>query len=138
MNKHLCLKNEQWLDDKLLKRLDNIEAGLQELLSKLPKQQKNENDFMLVEEAVSILGVNRQTVYRLISSGMLKAFKRTKRNYILRSDLDDFITRGFNQETITEASAINDLIASDSAPQTCAEVSEIIILKKKGGKNNGN
>ena len=100
-------------------RLDNIEAGLQELLSNLPKQKKNESDYMLVEEAVSILGVNRQTVYRLISSGMLKAFKRTKRNYILRSDLDDFIKRG-------------------SSEQIKSEVSEIIILKKKGGENNGN
>jgi hypothetical protein len=42
----------------LEERLTTIEAGLQELLSNLPKQKKSHTNYMLVEEAASILAVS--------------------------------------------------------------------------------
>ena len=52
------------------------------------------SEYIPVEDAAKILCVKRQTIYRLISSGILPAVKKTKRNYILRSDLDNFLKSG--------------------------------------------
>lgn len=101
----------------LEQRLISIEAGLRELMSmaNLIGKSNDQTEFILVEDAAKYLGVHRQTIYRYISTGKLKAVKRTKRNYIAKADLDAFMTDG-----LTSVEPGN------------------VIFKGKGGRTNAN
>ncbi|MFN6342505.1 MAG: helix-turn-helix domain-containing protein [Bacteroidota bacterium] len=97
--------------------LTSSEPGVQELVSKLYEliaQNQKQQEYLFVEDAAKILRCHPQTVYSYISSGRLKAVKRTKRNYIAKADLEAFM-------------------AGAEPP----EQPRLLINKKGGGKNAG-
>ena len=70
-------------------RLERIEALLRE---DHPKIQ--ENDFLTVQEAGVYLDLARPTIYALTSKGVIPYFKRGKKVYFKKIDLEAYLLQG--------------------------------------------
>lgn len=53
-----------------------------------------DKDFLTISEASELLGTSERYVLDNITKKKLKAYKKGKRQYIFKSDLNDFIKTG--------------------------------------------
>jgi excisionase family DNA binding protein len=90
------------LEEEILKKLNNIENILQ--IDNLLKR-----DLLTVEEAASVCGISKSSVYKWIATRRLNYFKPSgKLVYLRREDLYDFITRNKysnKEELVSDAQA---------------------------------
>lgn len=54
-------------------------------------------EYLSVPDAANILGVHRETIYRLIARGKLKASKPTRKYVITKESIDNLIKSGLPQ-----------------------------------------
>ena len=80
----------------IIERLDNIEKMLLELSKKevLEHARSNSEDIMTVDQLAEYLTIAKQTIYGLCSAKDLPYFKRGKRVYFKRGEIDNWLKLG--------------------------------------------
>jgi len=73
--------------------LKEMQATQQEILKLLQAEHAEKlraglSEFVSVEEAAALLGMRRQTIYKYLSEGRLKRYKKGKRVFVRRADVE--------------------------------------------------
>jgi len=62
------------------------------------------NEYLTVNEAMSILKVSRLSIYRYIAAGSLVSYRIGRLVRITRGDLEDFVNRGLRRRPVKSKS----------------------------------
>jgi excisionase family DNA binding protein len=81
-------------------RLDRIEKNIlliQDHFQNNSKGIDSSKEFLTLSQAAEYLNLANPTVYAMVGKRKIKYYKRTKRLYFLKSDLEEFIGAGRNK-----------------------------------------
>lgn len=76
---------------RLLKKLDSIEEGLEELRNPVSRMQA---EWVDTYDVMKILKVSRRTVTQYVSEGKLKCSRVKNKNYFKLSEIEEFLRVG--------------------------------------------
>lgn len=76
---------------RLLKKLDSIEEGLEELRNPVSRMQ---SEWVDTYDVMKILKVSRRTVTQYVSEGKLKCSRVKNKNYFRLSEIEEFLRVG--------------------------------------------
>jgi excisionase family DNA binding protein len=102
---------------QLIDKVDKLEIVLQQFCKQPPRQDDEKP--LVIKEAAKYLNLSVPTIYSKVSRGELPYFKKGKRLYFLKKNLEEFILSG-RKKSLDEIKS--SAIASLS-------------LKRKGGNN---
>jgi excisionase family DNA binding protein len=78
--------------EMIIEKLNNIETLLESLSQRQPLQEVGNSEILNLEETSKYTSMARATLYKMTSTREIPHFKRGKRLYFRKSELDAWIT----------------------------------------------